>query len=160
MADTPFASSSDTSSSSVSLEQRLDSLGAAWGGSSDPEAFSATARAGAAPAVGAEFVRAVAARRTATLVKMLLAAGGVAGVAAVIVVMAMRVPPVPAPVVPAVVREPEPTFWNLRPGVQDPGGLDPLTGTIAEPPKATGMGAPDATGVSPGAWPADVMPRE
>jgi len=154
MADTALTNSR-------TLEQRLDSLGLAWGGSSDPAAFSPTVAPLLTPTVGPDFLYAVAARRTAVIVKTLVTAGGLVGLAAVLVVLAMRVPPRTEPVVTTPTRQPEPTFWNLRPAVQDPATLDPLTGTFAEPNAATGLGtpAPDATGVSPRQWPADLMPR-
>jgi hypothetical protein len=140
---------------SAVLEARLEAFAHSVGGSSDGAALAAgVSGAPVAGLAGGEFLRAVAARRVAVAVKALLAMGGVAGVLAAVILVALRTAPAPEAPAPRV-RHEEPTFWNLREGVENPAALDDVAGLgIRESAAPQG----DAAGVAPGTWPDDLRP--
>lgn len=143
----------DGGGASAALEARLEAYARSVGGSSDSAVFTGSPGGAAGAPAGGEFVRAVAARRVAVVAKVGLGIGGVVGLLVVVVVMAMRTaPPPPATRMP--VRHEEPTFWNLREGVQNPAGLDDVAGLQVQDGMANGDGA----GVAPGTWPEDLRP--
>ncbi|MCA9288618.1 MAG: hypothetical protein KDA05_08535 [Phycisphaerales bacterium] len=147
------------------LEARLDSFGRALGGGEvgaggAPVFAPLPAAAGGAGAPDA-FMRAVAARRLSIIGVWSGAVIGGLGVAALIVILALSVPkPEPAPPPPPAVRfDEEPTFWNLRPGVEDPAVLERIGGPQDSSARLRGERVEAPIGVRPGSWPQDVSPR-
>lgn len=134
------------------------------GGSADPAAFAGGGVGIAGPQVGREFLRAVARRRWTLIGRSAVGVAGLVGLLVLIVILAMRTPQ-PAAAGPRV-RVEEPTFWNLRPGVENPGDLDSMPGTLGVGERLSDSGAgPVGTadgagmGVSPRRWPEDLAPR-
>lgn len=144
------------------IEHRLDAMGRAAGGSPDGAAFAA-GHAGGTPPPAPEFLRAVAARRLAGVAKVAMGVAGGAGVVVVLVLLVLRAPRAPVPETPQLPSraEPEPTFWNLRAGVEDPSGLDSLMRTDGGLGAGSGEGpaALPPAGVAPSSWPEDLRPR-
>lgn len=148
------------------LEERLDSFGQSLGGGEPglPRVGVGEAASGAsaAPGMPDAFVRAVAARRLSIVGVWSGATLGAVGVVALIVTLALSVPkPEPAPPAspPPPRHDEEPTFWNLRPGVEDPAALERIGGPRDSTEQTRGSTGEAPIGVRPGSWPEDVSPR-
>ena len=155
------------------LEERLDSFGQALGGGEPglPRIGAGEAASGAlgsggggasaAPRAPEAFMRAVAARRLSIIGVWSGAVLGVIGVVALIVTLALSVPePEPDPPgPPPPQRDDEPTFWNLRPGVENPSALERIGGPQESSRPMGGSIGEASIGVRPGSWPADMSPR-